>query len=219
MGDDSALRARLTSAADTGEVLRIIYRGGSQPGSARDVCPVEIKGDLLRAHDVAAGADKQFRLSNIEIVDAQVTAPAYDPHFVHPPATVDPSIGDHFAPMVAELQALGWHVQLSEDALFLSGYFKNGLPRRGVDVQIKREDAPTGGDDVDDGTLVVTVSLAGVAISHEEAPQRAPRPWRPYFVGSASTLRRFGYLDRAAELFLSEARALAPKRDTRAGPA
>ena len=60
MVDDSALRARLTTAAESGEILRTIYHGGSQPGSARDMCPIEISGALLRARDVAAGADKQF---------------------------------------------------------------------------------------------------------------------------------------------------------------
>jgi len=63
MVDDSALRARLTTAAESGEILRIIYHGGSQPGSSRDVCPIEISGDLeltrfrghCRSHESAVG--------------------------------------------------------------------------------------------------------------------------------------------------------------------
>ena len=223
MVDDSALRSRLTAAAESGEILRIIYRGGSQPGSARDVCPISISGDLLRAHDVAAGADKQFRLSNIEIVDEQVTAPAYDPHFVSTPVEDGRTIEDVFAPMVAELQALGWHVQLSQHELTLHQYFKNGKPRKRAEVQIMRvEPSPAGneGDDAgDDTSLVISISLAGVAVREEEAPKRASRPYRPYFVSSASMppSRQFGHLARAAELFLSEARALAPRRGKRDG--
>ena len=167
---------------------------------------------------MAAGADKQFRLSKIEIVDEQVAAPAYDPHFVSTPVEDDRTIEDVFAPMVAELQALGWHVQLSQDQLSLHLYFKNGKPRRRAEVQIVREvpsDAADHNDDVDDASIVVSMSLEGIAISQEEVPKRAPRRGRPYFVRSASLpfSRQFAHLARAAALVLSEARALAPSRE------
>lgn len=36
----------LKSAASNGEVLWIVYHGGSQPGSSRELAPISIDGDL-----------------------------------------------------------------------------------------------------------------------------------------------------------------------------
>jgi hypothetical protein len=206
MVDDSALRARLDAAAESGEILRIIYRGGSQPGSARDVCPIAISGELLRARDIAAGADKQFHLSQIELVDEHGTAPAYDPHFVHPPATADPSIGDHFAPMVAELQALGWHVALTRDAVTLHRYLKNGKPRKAAHVSLTFSEYT--------GIGVIDLDDDGKPVEREER-------WKsrsPYHVWSLDLpTRSFAHLLKAVALFLDEAHTRAPQPKGRDG--
>jgi len=206
MVDDSALRARLTTAAEAGEVLRIIYRGGTQPGSARDVCPIEISGELLRAHDVAAGADKQFRLSNIEIVDEKVAAPAYDPHLAPPPAEDGRTIEELVAPMVADLQTLGWHIALTRDAVTLHGYFKNGKPRKGWDVYFMFSEYT--------GIGVVDVDDEGTSVVREETWKSK----RPYHVSSIKLpTRSFANLSNAGALFLDEARKRAPKPGSRDG--
>jgi hypothetical protein len=200
MVDDSAMRARLTTAADEGEILRIIYLGGSQPGSSRDVVPIAISGDLLRAHDVTARMDKQFRLSKIEIVDEQVTAPAYDPRLASTSAEDGRTIEDLFAPMVAELQTLGWRVALTRDAVTLHGYLKNGKPRKAAHVSLTFSEYT--------GVRVIDVDDDGKPVEREER-------WKsrsPYHVSSlVLPTRSFAHLRKAGALFLDEARERAPK--------
>lgn len=74
-----ALPEILARAAEVGDVVSIIYHGGSQPGSLRSIRPLSVTSDAVRAHDMAAGIDKTFSLSKIELPTAGTTAPTYDP--------------------------------------------------------------------------------------------------------------------------------------------
>ena len=58
---------RLKESIETGETLRIIYHGGSQPGTVREIVPQSIKGEKLRAFCIGSGASKTFIISKIEI--------------------------------------------------------------------------------------------------------------------------------------------------------
>lgn len=58
----------LKSAIETGEILRISYGAGSQPGAIRDIRPVSIKGDMLRARDDFSSGLKNYKIALIEIV-------------------------------------------------------------------------------------------------------------------------------------------------------
>jgi hypothetical protein len=212
MPEGDALRARLSAAVESGESIRIIYQRVSQPGSVREVRPIAIRGETLRAHDVAAGIEKHFLLSNIQIADAQVTAPSYDA-LASTPGEDSRTIQEFFAPRIPELEALGWHVSLSRDELSLHRFFKNGKPRKGAEVRIVCEPEPPPDDDTnDDASILVSISLGGVAISREEQ-ESSPRRWRAYSVRCASlpAARRFANLSRATALVLAEARALAPR--------
>jgi len=61
MSDD--LRNRLLAAASAGEIVRIVYHRGSQPGTLREIAPIAISDNEVKASDLATGTDKTFKLA------------------------------------------------------------------------------------------------------------------------------------------------------------
>lgn len=57
---------RVKNAVGTGEVLKVVYHGGSQPGTIREIVPVSISGDTVWAICLESNRRKQFILSKIE---------------------------------------------------------------------------------------------------------------------------------------------------------
>ena len=71
--DIEALKQRLQETIGTGEILNIIYHGGSEPDAARQLFPMQIKGDQLRARCLATNRVKTYSLSKIEWTDNDTT--------------------------------------------------------------------------------------------------------------------------------------------------
>jgi len=70
--------ARLVEARKNGEVIRIAYHGGSQPGTAREISPMSISGDDLIAHDLATDEVRTFKVAKIEVLSDGDTVANYD---------------------------------------------------------------------------------------------------------------------------------------------
>lgn len=208
------LQAAMATATEAGKTIRIVYDGGSQPGAARDVLPLTIDDGMLRALDVATGIEKHFRLEKIRIPDATDLAPPYDPAL----ADADQTIRSFFTPRVAELAAMGWHVELSDKALSLHRYFKNGRPRKGPDVWLMMEPPPqdSGEPDEPELNIIISVGLSGVSVREETLELQRSKRWRPYYASSVGlpTSRRFASLAHAASLVFMRARELAPRKDS-----
>jgi len=198
MSDD--LRARLLAAATGGAIVRIVYHRGSQPGTVREIAPIEITSEDVKARDLASGIDKTFKLAHIELADSGAKARAYDPSappLVQPVQTVSAALG----PQVAALQALGWHVELTEHRISLHRFFKNGKPRMGYDVTMGFDEFTVDAFVDDDGQGLQTVTRSSK---------------RPFNVSSAAMpTRTFVSLSGAIALFLDQARQLAARRPTR----
>jgi hypothetical protein len=191
MSDD--LRARLLAAASAGEIVSIVYHRGSQPGTVREIVPIAISDEEVRARDLAAGINKSFKLAHLALAGAQTTAHAYDPA---PPIEDTQTLQAALESHVAELRALGWHVETAETCVSVHRYFKNGKPRKGADVAIMFNEFAI--DAWDDGHCW-----------REEAVKST----RPYYVSSPTfdRARTFARLSLALALFLEEARKLAPR--------
>lgn len=220
MSDADAVRERFQAAIKAGQVVRIVYHGGSRPGGARDVRPLWLTADSVRATDIAAATDKTFLLTKVEIADSDtpVMAPADDPQ------TVEEAV----APHVDELRALGWHVQMARDAARLHDYFKNGKLRKAPTVVLSFYESPPVDDDVemtmrmempsmglsfDEDAGTVTIEIGEPEVHHEvrQIPKR--RSPRPYSVsGPTAETRSFGSLWKATAIFLDQARKHAPGR-------
>lgn len=78
---ESARIARLREAAGSGEILTIVYDGGSQPGTKRDVIIHRIDGEgaalKVRTRCLSTGLPKLFFVAKLTIVEPDHPAPVY----------------------------------------------------------------------------------------------------------------------------------------------
>jgi predicted DNA-binding transcriptional regulator YafY len=176
--DRLALQQLLADAIDTGEIIRIVYRGGSRPGAVRDVIPLALTSDELRAHDVAAGIAKTFLLAKVETTEGPVT-----------PATGAQTVQEAIAPKLSELQALGWRVELTTDVATLHASFKNWKPRKSPSVSLSFDEYTV--------DFFIDIGDEGEWVDREE--RRRSRA--PYHVSSTSLrTRSFASLWKAEDI-------------------
>lgn len=136
MDSQLTVRIRLKEAIGTGELIGVIYHGGSQPGMYREISPVEIEGDKVRAHCHASNAEKMFSIEKIEIPDSALRPDdksiAWNPHGARP----FDSIGEVHGVHLVTLRELGWTVDIERyedgEAIWLRSKFKNGSLRSPV---------------------------------------------------------------------------------------
>ena len=57
----------LVDAIENKQSLTVVYLGGSQPGTLRNISPISINGDKLRARCHSSGAVKVFNLGKIQL--------------------------------------------------------------------------------------------------------------------------------------------------------
>jgi hypothetical protein len=73
------IEKRLKEAAEAGEVITVVYHGGSQPGTKRDISPIKVSKTEVLARCLVTGQPRSFRLSKLEIVRKDYPAKAYEP--------------------------------------------------------------------------------------------------------------------------------------------
>lgn len=129
------LRARLLEAAKAGEVLRVAYHGGSQPGAAREIVPMVVGDVLVMADDCATDALRAFRIDLLVLLAPGAQAPAYE---VGKQGAVEPepTIPECFEPARDALVRLGWHVEIEPQSVTLHRFLKNGRPKKSPDVAL-----------------------------------------------------------------------------------
>lgn len=132
---------RLKQASEAGEIITIVYNGGSQPGTKRQISPIKVTQREVRARDMAANEVKTFLVSKLEIVSENHPANDYVVGVVLPPEATN--LVELLKAKVKELENLGWHVKLSELGVSVHRYFKNGKPRKGADVGIMKQEDST----------------------------------------------------------------------------
>ncbi len=192
----NSVRLILERAAETGEAVRIVYHGGSQPGAVREIRPLTVSQSETIALD-STGTRKTFRLERIKLAGAGASYPAYDPALSTDPEDGRP-LAAVFMHSVAELEDLGWHVEVANHSVTLSRYFKNGRPRRAPDVSIWFAEF----------TAESFIELDGTESDYKRHSAL------PYHVSSPNLSRTLSFqrLSRAVAAFWEEARALAPAR-------
>lgn len=73
------IRYALAESAGTGEILTIIYEGGTQPGSKREIVVRFVRSDRISAVEFATGQTKTFLLDKLHVVPEDYPAPRYIP--------------------------------------------------------------------------------------------------------------------------------------------
>lgn len=129
---------RLMEAAEAGELVTVIYHGGSQPGTKRCLSPITVTAREIRARDIPTGEVKNFLASKIEVVPDDHPAEDYVVGAILPP--VFSTLVEALEARVKELETLGWYVQLSETGVSVHRYFKSGKPKKGADAGILKQE-------------------------------------------------------------------------------
>lgn len=187
---------RLRQAIESGEVLKVIYHGGSQPGSLRKITPISIKNGKVSARCYTSNAVKSFALEKIVVVEGEAQPPAaeYQPGLVKPEQYA--SVSELLEKQKDILVQLGWHIEYDKNYLSLHRKSKTGKPLKGSDVSLNYEEY----------TYDLVAGLDGEV--HEENERKRQRPWTVR--GKNQDTKTYSHLDKAAEVFIKWAKLLAP---------
>lgn len=193
--DHNATYRRLQAAADAGEILEIIYNGGSRPGSKRKLGILRVDRDKIRARCYTSKAVKLFFVNKIEIVEDNIKTKAVDWNENKPKETHYTTLEQFRDDKTKSLSSMGWHVKFDDTLISLHRRFKNGSPLKGCDVRLIYEEYVY--DEYWDG---------GGEMCTEK--KKSLRPW--IIRGTKKTGRSFGHLNKATALFMEWADELAP---------
>lgn len=202
MGDKNDhinLLAAIEESLATGEVLMIIYHGGSQPGATRKISPISLNGPKLRARCLSTNTAKTFLLDKITLTETNPPEEPLQYGKVQTPPTLN-TLGDAYKRHADELIDLGWHVELDAGLLSLHRVRKSGKPLKGSDVDLYFEEYTCDYVWDDDN------------YSQEPTMENIRKRVRPYGVrGKGYRTDTFSSLTLATERFITIARALSPK--------
>lgn len=118
----------LEQAIDTGEVLKVKYHGGSCPGALREIAPIKLSGEKVRARCYTSNAVKVFMVEKLEVVDYETAGQDWDEYGGLPAYK---SLRELYEDKESWLSGLGWAVEFDDedqDAQYLTLHrrFKNG---------------------------------------------------------------------------------------------
>lgn len=199
------IRQRMAEAMESGEVVGIIYHGGSQPGAYRDLTPLSFEGDKVWARCHQSRGRKSFRLDKIElrgtVPTAQDAANAWT-EGAGRQETFNDVAGVHSA-YAQELESLGWLVslQLTDDAQYLElrDTYKNGNPKKNPVMELAYETV----------NWIPTIEGTGEVVLVNGGPRE--RCWGIREKGGRS-VGTFKHCHTALDKFLTAARSGAPSR-------
>ena len=187
----------LKKASDSGEPVSIVYHGGTQPGTVRNIFPLNIALSEVKARDVATNQVKLFKLSKIQLPH---TAQKYQNYTPDTPADNDPeNIKQAFAEKTNSFESLGWLVKLEQNDISLYSFFKNGKPRKSPDIRL---------------SYVEFTNQEFYDCETDDFAIRQKRNTRPFQIYSKSfaQARKFKSIAAAVATFEQEAQTIAPKK-------
>ena len=190
------VKEKLVEAAETAEVLEIIYHGGSQPGRSRKIAPVSVEGGKVRARCYSSNAVKVFNIDKITL--ASESGQANEEWGAGKLIAINfSSLNDVYDENIGTLKQLGWYVNINESELTLHRVRKNGNPLKGHDVQLYYEEYSS--------DLVM-------GMDGEFREENIRKRTRPYGVRAKNfETKTFGALDKAAPIFIEQAKKLSPE--------
>ena len=129
-----SLKKILVSASETGEIISIKYHGGSQSGSIRQISPISVNNDDVRARCLATNQVKTFKLSKMELEQSSEHLKTYIPgKKVLEPSSITEALEGH----QELLFNLGWKLVIGKEEAGVYRTFKNGKLRKTPDVYIQ----------------------------------------------------------------------------------
>jgi len=188
---------RMQEAQKTGELVPIIYHGGSHPGLARLIYPVKVSETDVWGREADGTRAKQYKLHKIEIArgDAVIHNFAAEPET---PEAED--LAQVLAPYLAEVEAAPWHVERDQGSIALYAFFKNGKRRKLPLLTLRSVEPYPYRTEIDWET--------GEERQVERQLTGAERPWS---VESRRGSRNFKKLSSAVIRFMEEFHQLCPQ--------
>lgn len=193
----------LQQAISNGEVVTIIYNGGSRPGQPRSLIPLSLTNEDLVAREPAARITKSFKLQKIASASLSNGEALDNPNAIPiapPQAPSFSTLAEYSAYLSSDFRAAGWNVIEGENYLAVGTYFKTGKPKKTPSVSIQFIDRSI--------EELLDWETGEISTQSRELTGRE-RPWR------VSSWRQpqgksFAQLQNAAEMFIQEVRASNP---------
>jgi plasmid stability protein len=192
------IKIKIEDAIKRNLVLKVAYHGGSQPGAVREILPLSIKDEKVRAMCHTSNAVKVFFINKLVLIDGEST----NMHkWSENPEPKYKSIPDLLGKINQNLLDLGWYVSYEKDDesenVHLHRRFKNGVPLKSSDVSLryfKYMYQPNHNIETGNFDEIKTINK---------------RPWSA--IGKNHSGKAFKNLDKAAEYFIE----LSKKLDTK----
>jgi len=190
----------LQSAINNGEILTIRYHGGRQPGASREIAPIQITGNKVRAHCYASNAVKLFNIEKIEVLDNQLSNQnkwiSEKPNIHH-----YENLHDVFAKTKKTVEELGYYPKLADNCYSLHHFFKNGKPRKSsvISIDFEEYDYEYDFDFESDSEYLEEIVIGKI---------KRQKPWVVRSKGK--TTRTFSNLDKAVVFFIEQAKDRTP---------
>ena len=189
----------LQSAIDTGNVVTIVYNGGSKPGQPRELIPLSLNGENLSAREQTSRRAKTFKTQKIAsvVLKSGEVAKNTEAIPVPPQSELVPNFEsfEEYALFLKEkLKGTVFNLSEAENYFAVFDFFKNGKPRKTPSASIQYVDRST--------EMVFNFETGDFEEQKHELTGRE-RPWR---VDSKrlSEGKTFSQLQSAVELFLKE---------------
>ena len=175
--------------------IKILYAGGRHPGTVREIAPIEIRGEKVRARCYSSNAVKMFFIHKIKVPD--------QPHLFHEWSDKPKykSMSDLLDQIKQDLEYLGWHVNYEKgedtESIKLNRKFKDGVPLKTADAEISYSKYYHQSD-INPFTFEV--------ISPEPKKLISDRPF--YVWGKGYPSKSYKYFDKAAAYFIEITKSL-----------
>ena len=116
----------ISEAISTGEIITIVYEGGSQPGTKRQISPISISNSMVRAICLNSNEMKLFCLSKIQIVSNADSFKSYNPNSQKPAADEPCNLSEILSKHINEFKALKFHLEIRENYAAAHRILENG---------------------------------------------------------------------------------------------
>ncbi len=189
---------RLNTAIESGEVLTIIYYGGSNPGKPREISPIKIQGDKVSARSLATNEVKSFSISKIAIQEKGEIYGANPSTVGQKSFTTFDNLQIFFQMYKDKFETLGWYVKTESDlSISLYSFFKNGNIKKYPDLKILFEEFSNEIEyDIDKDDFVITNKV------------KKQKPWS--VIAKGKHTKTFMKLNNAIETFITFAENMSP---------
>lgn len=179
----------LKQAIQTGEVLTVAYEGGTQPGTTRQIHPLKLHNDKVRAYCYSSKAEKDFFIAKIK-PQPPGTETSYED--LAGDGSLD-SVEAFKSAYLYRFKARGWTIDHTDDYVKLFDHFKNKKPRKTPALTLSYE--PTYSE-------IDWLSEDDKTITHQRL--------KPWTVSTRNGSSQFSSLQRALAKFIILERQLSP---------